>query len=278
MNPIAAKSAVDAPLPDFENNVSEFESDFLDFVNDTDAKFDFNLLRYPLTQQPPEPTPLRFDDSIYPKTKKELNQLFKVETGKNIAGDVWGNQVVIEDNASIDGSLYSVKDMVLGENCSIGGSIVAGGRLEIRSNCQIGGTVVAAEIVLHGNIRADGTIYSRGDLLSRGSLEAQELLAGGNIQLTGQDNDEVTVEAATIFAQNGEIEINIPVKLGLSRRTANIQLQKFYLSRAGDGTFRLARTVTTASGGARAGQGALITNLSDAELEKLLADLATVEQ
>jgi cytoskeletal protein CcmA (bactofilin family) len=278
MNPIAAKLAGDAPLPDFENNIVEFETDFLEFVNDTDPKFDANLLRYPLTQQLPETMALRLDDSIYPKTKKDLNQLFKVEKGKQVAGDIWGNQVVIEDNATIDGSLYSVKDMVLGENCSIGGSIVAGGRLEVRNGCQIGGALVAGEIVLHGNIRADGTIYSRGDLLSRGSLEAQELLAGGNIQLTGQDADEIIVEAATIFAQNGEIEVNVPIKLGLSQRTVNLLLQKFYLSRSGDGTFRLARTPAASPGGTRTGQGALITNLSDAELEKLLADLATAER
>lgn len=274
----SASSNANGALPDFENNLAEFESDFLKYVSDTDPKFDFNLLRYPMTQMPPEPSPLTTDESIFPKNKKDLNQLVKANKGMNVPGDVWGNQVVIEDDVTVQGSIYSVKDAVLGENCTVEGSIVAGGRLEVRTGSHIDGTVVASEINLNGKITVGGPVYSRGDLFLNGSLEAQEILAGGNIQLHGQADDEVKVEAATIFAQNGEIEVNIPIKLGLSKRTANLLLQKFYLSRAGDGTFRLARATGAVSGNPRPAQGTLVTNLSDAELEKLLADLALSER
>lgn len=267
----------DSPQPDFENNLTEFEASFQRFVTETDPNFDFNLLRYNLNPFAADIIP-SLTDVYYPTSKQELNKTVTVDGLERIDGMVFGERVVIKENTRIKGNIYGIKGVLIGADCVIEGNVISGGNVQVDNGSRIEGLLLGEEVIINGKVNVIGPAISRGEFTVNGTLEAQELVAVHNITLSGSESDYVKLEAHTMFAQSGEIDAKIPVKLGQTAREADINSQRFYLTRGTDGTFRLARAPSPYQEGVRPAQGTLITNLSDAELEKLLAEMASLER
>jgi cytoskeletal protein CcmA (bactofilin family) len=271
------KGNTSLPQPDFENNLAEFESDFHKFVAETDPNFDFNLLRFTHSIPAPE-TPAPQSESTYPTAKQELGKTFSYEGPKKIESSLFGEIIELKSDIRVRGSVTAVKKIIIGPNCVVEGNVSSGGLIEFHDNSRIEGSVVGSELKIMGHVIVLGPTLSRGTFEVNGTLETQALVSAKNIKLNGSENDYVKVESQAIFAQSGEIETSIPVKLGHTARVAELSTQKFYLSRSADGTLRLARMPSLYQDGIRPAQGTLITNLTDSELEKLLAELAAQER
>ncbi len=267
----------DLSLPDFENNLVEFETAFKKLITDTDPTFNLSLLRYNPLPAIPEPAPLPAE-VFYPTRKQDLNRAISVTGPKVIEGNVFGESVTLEGEVQVTGSVYGMKTVNLGPNCRVDGNVVSGGSLTVADGCRFGGSLTGEEVRLEGKITVKGPVVSRSNFTLQGTLEAQELVALRNIYLNGGGEDYLKLEASSLFAQNGEINTNIPVRLGQSGRVADPEAQRFYITRAVDGTFRLARAPSPYQEGVRPAQGTIITNLTDADLEKLLAELTSPER
>ncbi len=268
---------MDSAQPDFENNLAQFEAEFNKFVAETDPNFDFNLLRYkvnPFANEIPAP----ISEVMHPNRKAELPQNITLSGPKTVNSSIFAERVILEGDIQVKGNIYGLKGVLIGPNCRIEGSVVSGGSLQIDNGSRVEGTIVGEEVIISGKVQVEGPAISRGDFAVQGTLEAQDLVAVRNISLLGNENDYVKLEASTLFAQTGEIEVKVPVKLGHSSREADLDAQRFYLTRATDGTFRLARAPSPYHDGVRPAQGTIITNLSDAELEKLLAEFTALER
>jgi len=256
--------------PDFENNLADFQVEFFQFVAESDSNFDLNLLRNntspSLLTAPAAPTP----EVMYPVNKQELSGTVRVKGPRTVKSDIFGEQVVLEDKVRVKGNVYGVKRVEVGANCTIEGDLISDGALVVQSGCKVEGSLIGADIELEGSLIVEGPIYSRGILLCKGKLTGQSLTAGGNIVLVGGAEETVIIEASTIVAWQGEIQLGPPLTLG--GRLIDPAQQKFYLMRSQE-QLRLSRIPFEQL----TEQGSLLTTLTDAELEKLVAELAVME-
>lgn len=260
--------------PDFEHNLVEFQIDFFELVSETDPNFDLDLLRdnpNPPVEVPPVPD---LSEVYYPATKEDLGLPLRLSGPRVVNSDIFGNEVQLEDEVRVKGSVYGRNGVRIGSSCVIEGSVVSGGPLEIETGSRVEGAVIGADIKLTGPVQVEGPIYSRGSLTCKGGLEAQILYATANIILHGDaDKDEVRVEAGLIMAKAGNIEIDIPVSL--AEVAVQTTQQKFYLGRDEQGELLLLKAV---SGLPNQLTSTILTTLTDAELEKLLTELETFER
>lgn len=262
--------------PDFENNLADFEANFFNFVLQTDSGFDLNLLRY--NQPTPVVTLSRSQSAelMHPTTKYELRLPIRLATPQTISSDIMGNQVILESNIRVKGNVFGMEEVFIGPNCVIEGCVVAGEKVRAEEGSSISGSITAETIELSGPLEVGGPVVSRGDLTVTGSLKAESLLAGNSIFLMGGPNDEVRLAASYILACKGDIETAVPVFLGTGA-AANLDTQKFYFSQNG-GNFRLIRAHQAGIDVHRPEHNTLLTVLTDADLEKLLAELTLLEQ
>ncbi len=261
--------------PDFEHNLVEFQLEFFEFVNEADPNFDLDLLRN--NPNPPIEVP-EFEntgDQMHPATKAELSMLFRLTGPKVVNGDIFGDKISLESEIRVRGSVYGRTEVKIGPSCVIEGGVISGGSLEIGKGSRIEGAVVGGEVRLEGPIHVEGPIYSRGTLASRGRLEAQTLYAATKMSLLGEkEMDAVRLETGLMMVKNGDIEVDVPV--WLAQVEAKPDLQKFYLGRDEAGELKLQRAATT-SPTAIQGLSTIFTTLTDAELEKMVAELAKLE-
>jgi cytoskeletal protein CcmA (bactofilin family) len=265
------------PKPDFENNLAAFETAFFEFAAYTDPNFDVNSLRHnPLapisilnTTQSPE--------LMHPTTKYELRLPIRLATPQTVNSDIVGNKITLEGSVRVKGNVFGFEEVFIGPNCVIEGNVVSSQKVRIEEGSNITGAVTGQVIELSGSIVVGGPIVSRSDITVTGSLEAPSLHASGNIFLIGASGDEVKLSASYILAANGDIEAAVPVFLGTGK-AASFDTQKFYFSQS-NGSFRLVRARHTGIDANRpAEQNTILTALTDSDLEKLLTELAVLEQ
>jgi cytoskeletal protein CcmA (bactofilin family) len=258
--------------PDFEGNLADLDAAFLLFVVESDPNFDITLLQSnntPSLLMAPATTPK--EDPYFPVSKQDLTRTIKISGPTTVHGNVFGDTVILEGNVRVKGQVYGVKQVQVGDSCVIEGDLVSDGPVAVGKGCRVEGSLIGADVELDGDLTVDGPVYSRSVLFCKGKLSAQSLTAGGNLVLIGEPGDVVTVEASLIMARHGEIKIDLPLKL--AGRSVNVEQQKFYISR-NEEQFRLSRSAFASE----VEQGVLLTTLTDGELEKLVADLAVLEQ
>lgn len=259
------------PKPDFEGNLADFDAEFLFFVVESDPNFDVTLLRNnPTPALPAGPVSPPVVEQFYPANKDELARTIKIKGPETINSDIFADQVMLGDDVRIKGKVYGVRQVQVGANCVIEGDLVSDGSIAMKQNCRVEGSLIGADVELEGPLTVEGPVYSRGVLLCRGSLKASSLTAGGNIVLTGAEDDKVTLEASLMLARRGEIQLSLPLQL--AGQPVNLAHQKFYMTRS-DEQLRLSRVPFEQI----SEQSALLTTLTDSELEKLVADLAVLE-
>jgi cytoskeletal protein CcmA (bactofilin family) len=261
--------------PDFENNLAEFQLELLEFVAETDPNFDLDMLRnnpnpavaVPVTEGPGE--------LLHPRTKEDLSLPLHLSGPKVVNGDIFGDKVLLESEVRVRGSVYGRSEVQIGPSCVVEGSVVSGGALEISEGSRIEGAAVGSEIRLVGPVHIEGPVHSRGGLTCQGRLEAQTIYASSKISLLGDPGiDAVRLESGLIMTKDGDIESDIPVWLAdVEVRTDR---QKFYVNPDETGDFRLIRAYT-ATPVVGKGYSTILTTLTDAELEKLVADLAKIQ-
>lgn len=260
--------------PDFENNLADFEAAFLFYVVEVDPNFDVSLLSGNPAPAQLEGTVIPPAEVMHPISKQELTRLIQLKGPRTVNTDVFGDQIVLENDVRVKGNVYGVRSVRVGANCVIEGDVVSDGPITIEKNCRIEGSLVGADVELEGMLTVDGPIYSRSAFLCKGRLTAQSLTAEGNIVLIGDEQkDEVTLEASLIMSRQGELQIGIPVKLAGKR--IDVDEQKFYVS---PGAEALQLSSVPFEIETEVSQGTLLTTLTDAELEKLVAELAVLEQ
>ncbi len=257
--------------PDFEGNLADFDAAFLLFVVESDPNFDITLL-----QNNPSPSLLTSPvnpaaEQMYPVTKDELTRKIKIKGPNTVNTNIFGDQVVLEDDVRVKGNVYGIKLVEIGANCVIEGDVVSDGAISLQKDCRIEGALIGADVEAEAGLSVDGPIYSRGALLCKGNLSAESLTATGNIVLVGDKSAEVVIQGSLIMARHGEIQVGATLKL--AGRTVNVEQQKFYITQSGD-QMRLSRVPFEQT----AEQGVLLTTLTDSELERLIADLAVLEQ
>ncbi len=259
------------PKPDFENNLAEFEADFLRFVGETDPGFDMASLRHnplaPITILNPSPPA----ELMHPTTKYELKLPIRLATPQTVRSDIVGDKVVLENGIKVLGSVYGISEVLIGPNCVIEGSVVGGHKVRIEEGSTIGGTVTGEVIELSGPIKIAGSVVSRTDLTVTGNLEAQALLAGESIFLMGAAGDAVKLAASYVLAYKGDIEAAVPVYLGTDR-PANADLQKFYFSQHNGKTVLVRARLSKFDPEPGSTQSTILTALTDADLESLLSN------
>jgi len=268
----------DSSQPDFENNLAEFESAFQKFVAETDPGFDLGLLHFNFNPFVSENIQAQIAKVWYPTSKQELEKTITLEGPAQINAPVLGEHVRLTGDIRIKGNVIGIKSVSVGANCVVEGHLISGGSLQIADGCRVEGTVSGEEIVITGLVKVQGPVVCQGDFKLNGTFEAQSLVAVKSISLQGSEKDYLKLDMHSLFVQNGEVDTRIPVKLGHSGRLADLSSQLFYLSHASDGTFRLARAPSSYQDGMRPAQGTILTILSDVELEKMLAELATLER
>jgi hypothetical protein len=118
-------------------------------------------------------------------------------------------------------------------------------------------------------------VVSRQSLETIGQVEAQALYAGTNLSLKGGMAGEVRVEAALILAKAGNLEVAVPVKL--ANQPVDPERQKFYLAVGDGGNVVLTPVAELAQLRPEEGyRTTVLTTLTDADLEKLLAELEKI--
>ncbi len=258
--------------PDFEDNLSQFQTEFFDFVAQTDPSFDLKLLYAnpaPLVEMPPKND---LGEVWHPTTKEELNLPLRLTGPKVVSGDIVSDQVLLEGEVRVKGNVYGRSEVKIGPSCVVEGSVVSGGGVEIGTGSRIEGAVIGGEVRLSGPLYIEGPVYSRASLVSQGRLEAQILYASDSIRLGGDPtHDTVRIEAGLVMARAGELVVEVP--LVLAEVEVRLDKQKFYVSRSDNGELVMER----AYGKSTPGQSTVVTSLTDADLEKLVADLAGME-
>ena len=265
------KQTADSSKPDFENNLAEFEADFLRFVTETDPGFDMSSLRHnplaPITilnSSPPA-------ELMHPTTKYELKLPIRLATPQTVRSDIVGDKVVLENGIKVQGSVYGISEVFIGPNCFIEGSVVGGHKVRIEEGSTIGGPVTGEVIELSGPITIDGPVVSRTDITVTGNLEAKALVAGESIFLMGAAGDAVKLAASYVLAYKGDIEAAVPVYLGTDR-PANSDLQKFYYSQHNGKTSLMRARLSKFDHTPDSPQSTILTALTDSDLENLLSN------
>lgn len=262
--------------PDFENNLTDFETAFFRFAADTDSNFDLNLLRHNPLAPISLINPIPSSELMHPTTKYELNLPIRLATPQTINSDIVGNKVILEGSIRVKGSVFGIEEVFVGPNCVIEGCVISGGKVRIEEGSSTESTVTGEIIELSGPVKVGGPVTSRSDITVTGSLEAELLLANGSIFLMGGPSDEVKLAASYMMACKGDIETAVPVFLGTGK-AVSADTQKFYFSQDSGG-FRLIRARQSGIDVHRPEQSTLLTALTDADLEKLLAELAVLEK
>ncbi len=260
------------PRSDFEGNLAAFQSEFIDFVQETDPTFDLNILRHtPFVAAPPPAAPPA-TAPLYPTRKEELNQPMVLSGPRLVEGDIFADEVWLKNDLRVKGSIFGRKSVRIGPGCVIEGGVVSDGLLEVAAGSRIEGSLVGAEIQLSGPVQVVGFIYSRSGLISHGRLAAQGLYAGSVISLDGSPGDEVALEAGLIMAKAGTIKTNIPVWLAGVR--AQPETHSFVLTRSAAGSIILlpAKSLSEATQ-----QTTIMTSLTDIELERLIGEVDRLE-
>lgn len=262
--------------PDFEHNLADFEANFFSFVSQTDPNFDLNLLRHNNLAPVVALNPNHKAELMYPTTKYELRLPIRLATPQTINSDIVGNQVILESNIRVKGNIFGMEEVFIGPNCVIEGCVIGGEKVRVEEGSVVNGTITAETIELSGPVEVGGPVVSRGDLTVTGSLKAEALLAGNSVFLMGAPGDEVRLASSYIIACKGDIETAVPVFLGTGV-AANLDTQKFYFSQNGS-SFRLIRAHQAGIELHRPEHNTILTVLTDADLEKLLAELTLLEQ
>jgi hypothetical protein len=259
------------PKPDFEGNLADFDASFLLFVVESDPNFDITLLHNnPTPSLLTTPVVKSAGDVMRPVSKDELTRVIKLKGPRTVNQDIFADRVWLEGDVRVKGNVYGAKQVQIGPGCVIEGDLISDGTITIQKGCRIEGSLVGAELELEGLLIVDGPVYSRGGLLCRGSLTAQSLTAGDNIVFIGDSENVVTLEAALMLARRGQIQIGSPLRL--AGQLVDLTQQKFYIAQNGE-QLRLSRVPFEST----VEQSALLTTLTDSELEKLVADLAILE-
>src|SRR5690349_19735767 len=190
--------------PDFEGNLADLDAAFLLFVVESDPNFDITLLQNNSAPSLLTGPGLRKTGEIFfPEGKQDLTRIMKLSGPRTVEGDVFGDQVILENDVRVKGHVYGVKQVQIGPDCVIEGNLVSDGPVAIGKGCRIEGSLIGADVELDGALTVDGPIYSRSVLLCKGKLTAQSLTAGGNLVLIGEPGDEVSIEASLILARRG---------------------------------------------------------------------------
>jgi cytoskeletal protein CcmA (bactofilin family) len=276
VRPASKQKQVAPPAPthlDFENNLAEFDAELFEFIAQTDPNFDLNLLQNnpnPPVAEPPTPPS---SDAMYPATKEELGMPLRLTGPKVVESDIFGDEVILESEVRVKGSVYGRKEVHIGPSCVIEGAVISEGAVQIAKGCRIEGAVVASDISLNGPVRVEGPVFSRGRVAVQGQLEAQALYASGAVSCTGNPKkDEVRIAAGLIVSRKGRIETDIPVYLANVK--TDPEKQKFFLARTANQELDL--KLTPPAGDAQ--PAVVLTSLTDADLEKLVTELASFEE
>ncbi len=275
---LSARAAQSNPpaRPDFEHNLVEFQLEFFEFVAEIDPNFDLDLLRNnpnPPVEVPPAEGP---GELLHPGTKEELNIPLRLRGPRVVNGDIFGDKVLLESEVRVRGCVYGRSEVQIGPSCVIEGSVVSGGALEIGKGSRVEGAAIGSEVRLIGPVYIEGPVYSRGGLSSQGRVDAQTLYASTKMSLLGDPTmDAIRLEAGLIIAKSGDIEVDVPI--WLADVEVRLDRQKFFQGRDDQGDFRLVRAAT-ASPAQLQGLSIILTTLTDAELENLVAELAKLEK
>ncbi|MEI6045289.1 MAG: polymer-forming cytoskeletal protein [Chloroflexota bacterium] len=257
--------------PDFEGNLADFDAAFLLFVVESDPNFDVTLLHHnPTPSLLTSPATHTTGEVMHPVSKEALTRTIALNGPLTINQDIFAEQVWLECEIRVKGNIYGAKEVQIGNNCVIEGDVISDGTISIQKGCRVEGALVGSDLELEGLMIVDGPVYSRGGILCRGSLTAQSLTAEGNIVFLGDSEDEVSLEAALMLARRGQIQIGFPLRL--AGQLVDLKQQKFYIAQNGE-QLRLSRVPFEST----IVQSALLTTLTDSELEKLVADLGILE-
>lgn len=265
----------DGPLarPDFENNLAGFRHDFFQFVAETDPDFNLELLQNnPAPPPPPAPSHPATEEVWHPTRKEEMTGPLRLSGPKVISGDILGDQVQLLNDVRVKGSLFGRHEVRIGPGCVVEGQVISGGPLKIEAGSRVEGAVVGVNVSITGPVYVQGPVVSHQSLETTGSLEVQALYAGTHLTLKGSPGDLVQVEAALVLAKAGNLEVTAPVRL--AKQTADPDRQQFYLAVGEGGNVIL--TPVAELGQLRPEEGfrtTVLTTLTDADLEKLLAEL-----
>lgn len=258
--------------PDFENHLADFETEFLEFIAQTDQSINLDLLRNPNPPiaEPPTPPP---PETMHPATKEELGLPLRLTGPKVINSDILGDEIILESDVRVKGTVYGRNEVHIGPSCVIEGNVISGGLLQIEKGCRIHEAVIGSEVEINGPAQIEGPVVSRGKIVTRGRVEAQLLFAAQTISLLpGEQPEQVRVASGLIMARGGKIEVQTPV--WLANVQANPAIQYFYLNRQANGETQMHQIPPAGVSNLTA----ILTTLTDSELEKLINDLAGFEQ
>lgn len=263
--------------PDFEDNLAGFRADFFAFVAETDPDFPLEMLHNNPAPPPPVAPPHPASEEVWhPIRKEELTGPLRLSGPKVIGGDILGDTVQLVGEVRVKGSLYGRNGVQIGPGCVIEGQVISGGPLKIEAGSRVEGAVVGQNISLVGPVFVQGPVVSRQALETWGQLEAQALYAGTNLNLRGTPTDEVRVEAGLIMAKAGNLEVS--TRVTLARQKADPDRQEFYLALGEGGNIILTPFAELSQLSAEEGyRTTVLTTLTDAELEKLLAELESLK-
>jgi cytoskeletal protein CcmA (bactofilin family) len=263
--------------PDFENNLAAFRAEFFQFVAETDPDFELELLQNnPAPPPPPAPTHPASEEVWHPTRKDEIAGPLRLSGPKVIGGDILGDQVQLVGDVRVKGNLYGRNGVHIGPGCVIEGHVISGGPLKIEAGSRVEGAVVGNNISLSGPLFVQGPVVSHQSLETWGQLEAQALYAGTNLSLKGTASDEVRVEAGLILAKAGNLDVS--TRVSLARQKVDPDRQKFYLAQGEGGNIILTPVAELSQLSPEEGyRTTVLTTLSDAGLEKLLAELETLK-
>ncbi len=263
--------------PDFEDNLASFRTEFFQFVAETDPDFNLELLQNnPTPPPPPAPSHPASEETWHPTRKVEMTGPLRLSGPKVVTGDILGDQIQLVGDVRVKGSLYGRSGVQIGPGCVIEGHVVSGGPLKIEAGCRVEGAVVGNNVSLSGPLYVQGPVVSHQSLETWGQLEAQALYAGTSLSLRGTSADEVRVEAGLILAKAGNLEIS--TRVTLARQKVDPDRQKFYLAQGEGGNIILTPCVELAQLSPEEGyRTTVLTTLTDADLEKLLAELESLK-
>ncbi len=272
-SPFKAPLSGDLNQTDFENHLANFRREFLQFLEEVDPEFDLSTFQNPADFPPfppTEPPVERLGEGIFARNKADLYQEILQPGPRVVEGGIFGEQVILGKDVRVKGNVFGCKGVEIGESCVIEGDLVSDRMVKVGRNCRVEGSIIGGEVELEGPLTVRALISSQGNLSSTGSIKAANLNAGGHILLRKNQPGEVSLETPLIFSRNGDIEIEQVVRLAGS--LVDPARQKFYIL-WNNGQFQLSRSPFELSEGENS-QGALLTVLTDMELEKMVADLA----
>ncbi len=258
---------------DFENCLAGFRQEILDFLEEIDPGLESGSLKISRnipTISIPEAHPERWDAGIYARNRADLDKGIFQQGPRVVEGDIFGEQVILGQDVRVKGNVFGFKGVEVGENCVIEGDLISDGKVIVQKNCRVEGSIIGGELELVGPLMVRALIYSRDNLNSTGGIKASSLNAGGHIIFREDEPGEISLDAPIILSRKGDIGVGQVVRLAGS--LMDPARQKFFILWNG-GQFQLSPTPFEVSEN-EATQGALVTVLTDNELEKMVAELA----